>query len=71
MSDISYIIRFTHADGSSAEAQEYFNPEDAWYAFRLFAEPDSLDIYSRVELTEYHWDEKQSYPLAELTFIPD
>lgn len=69
MPEITYFLRFTHCDSSEIETQEHTNAADAWNAFRLFAEPDSFEIYSRIELVEYNWAEKQGYPLAQLTFL--
>ena len=69
MPESTFIVRFTHYDGSGIEEQEYTTAAAAWEAFRLFAEPDSLEIYSRVELVEYNWQEEQEYPLAQLTFL--
>lgn len=62
-------MRFTHYDSSEIETQAHINAADAWNAFRLFVEPDSFEIYSRIELVEYNWTEKQEYPLAQLTFL--
>ena len=49
MPGITYIIRFTHRGSDSGfpyEEQEHISLADAWNAFRLFAEPDSADLYS-------------------------
>jgi len=69
MPESTFIVRFTHYDGSGIEEQEYVSAESAWIAFRLFAEPGSFEVYSRVELVEYNWTEQQEYPLAQMTFL--
>lgn len=69
MTENTYFLRFAHYDSSEIEEQEHATAEAAWEAFRLFAEPDSLEIYSRVELVEYNWHERQEYPLAQMTFL--
>lgn len=72
MPNITYFIRFTRYNNHTSvpyEEQEHLNAEAAWEAFRRFAEPDSFEIYSRVELVEYNREEEQEYPLAQLTFL--
>ena len=66
---ITYILTFTHTDSSEIEEQEFARAEDAWTAFRMFAEPDSFEIYSGIRLVEYNWTERQEYPLAQMTFL--
>ena len=53
-----YIIRFAHrAPATSApyEEQEHTCLATAWESFRMFAEPDSADLYSEIELVEYDY----------------
>ena len=69
MTETTFILRFAHYDGSGIEEQEHTTAVAAWEAFRLFAEPASFEMYSRVELVEYNWQEHQEYPLAQLTFL--
>lgn len=69
MPESTFIIRFNHYLSSEIEEQEHTTAGTAWEAFRLFAEPNSFEIYSRVELVEYNWKEHQEYPLAQLTFL--
>lgn len=72
MPESTFIVRFEHYENHTSvpyEEQEYTTAAAAWEAFRLFAEPDSLEIFSRVELVEYNWQEEQEYPLAQLTFL--
>lgn len=71
MPESTFILRFVHCDRNTSipyEEQEHPTAEAAWEAFRLFAEPDSLEIYSLIELVEYNYREDTEYPLAQLTF---
>ena len=71
MPESTFILRFVHCDRNTSipyEEQEHPTAEAAWDAFRLFAEPDSLGIYSLIELVEYNYREDTEYPLAQLTF---
>ena len=56
MPEKTYILRFDLLDGTREE-QEHTVSKDAWAAFRLFAEPDSMDMYSVIELVCHDWDE--------------
>lgn len=69
MPDTIFILRIAHYRSSQIEEREHTTSEAAWEAFRLFATPDSFEIYSRVELVEYFPQEQQEYPLAQLTFL--
>ena len=65
-----YIIRISHFDTDTLGKElRYTEPADAWKSFREFATPDSFEIYSRVELVEYSFEEDLEYPLAQLTFL--
>ena len=71
MPESTFILRFVHCDRNTSipyEEQEHPTAEAAWEAFRLFAEPDSLGIYSLIALVEYNYREDTEYPLAQLTF---
>lgn len=68
MPTISYRITFHRKDDNAPEEQWLGDAHTAWEAFRLFAEPDSSEIYSRIELTEVNWEEHKDYPLAALEF---
>jgi len=71
MPSITYHIRFTLRQpkpGHPYEEQEYIHIENAWAAFRLFAEQDSRWIYSRVELSEYNWEELEDTLIASMDF---
>ena len=70
MPGTTYIIRFTHRTPSSGipyEEQEHIGLAQAWEAFRLFAEPDSADLYAEIELVEHSWEDDAERILARLT----
>ena len=70
MTSTTYIIRFTHrtpGSGSPCEEQEHIGLAQAWEAFRLFAEPNSADLYAEIELVEHSWDDDTERSLARLT----
>ena len=51
--DLTFIIRFTHREqgiGVPGSEEEFTGLPEAWEAFRLFAEPDSAELYSEIEL---------------------
>ena len=60
MPTTTYVIRFAHRVPTTTapyEEQEHTNLADAWESFRLFAEPDSAEMYSHIELVEYDYTE--------------
>ena len=66
-----YIIRFAHrAPATSApyEEQEHTTLATAWESFRLFAEPDSAEVYSEIELVEYSYPEDTERMIARMEF---
>ena len=70
MPSITYTIRFIHldpSDGIPCEEQEHLSLTEAWNTFRLFAEPDSSDLYSEIELIERNWEDGSERLLARLT----
>ena len=70
MRSTTYIIRVTHrapSCGVPYEEQEHIGLAQAWEAFRLFAEPDSADLYAEVELGEHSWEDDTERSLARLT----
>ena len=69
MPESIFILRFVRHDLTGIEEQQYNHAKDAWDAFRLLAEPDSADIYARIELVEYNRIEGLEYPLARLDFL--
>lgn len=71
MSESTFIVRFVHRENHTSvpyKEQEYTTAEAAWEAFRLFAAPDSFEIYSQVELVRYSREKEEEYPLAQLIF---
>ena len=71
MPTTTYIIRFAYrAPTHSApyEEQEHTNLAAAWESFRLFAEPDSSEMYSQIELVEYDYTEATERMIARTEF---
>ena len=69
MPGITYIIRFHLRDGRiPCEEQEHMALADSWEAFRLFAEPDSSEIYTRIELIAHDWENSTESPIASMDF---
>lgn len=71
MPSITYFIRFILRNpkhGMPYEEQEHLHLADAFESFRLFAEPDSRWLYSRIELTEYNWEDSTDTPIVSMEF---
>lgn len=70
MPGITYTIRFHRRDrrGCIPEEQEYTVLADAWESFRLFAEPDSAEMYTRIELVSFDWEAREEHPVASMDF---
>lgn len=71
MPSTTYFIRFTLRDpkpGTPYEEQEHLHLADAFEAFKLFAEPDSREIYTHIELTKYNWKDCTDTPIATMDF---
>ena len=71
MPSITYFIRFAHrvpTHSAPYEEQEHTNLADAWESFRLFAEPDSAEMYSQIELVEYDYTEATERLIARMEF---
>lgn len=71
MANEIFILRFEIRDGNPGdpyEEQEYTIAADAWDAFRLFAEPDSSEMYTKVELVKYSFETGNETPLAQMCF---
>ena len=71
MPTTTYIIRFAHrvpTHSAPYEEQEHTNLADAWESFRLFAEPDSAEVYSQIELVEYRYAEDTERMIARTEF---
>ena len=68
MPGITYMLQFTHRDHSDIpETIEYIALSEAWEAFRLFAEPDSLEIYTRIDLIAHNWEDGTEAHIASMT----
>ena len=68
MPTTTYEITFFDLNGREDSCCQHTTAEDAWEAFRLFAEPDSAELYSRITLTAYDWATDTETTLATLTF---
>ena len=71
MPTTTYIIRFarrTAAHSAPYEEQEYTTLATAWESFRLFAEPDSAEVYSQIELVEYSYPADTERLIARMEF---
>ena len=69
--DLTFIIRFTHSEqGVSVPGseEEFTGLPEAWEAFRLFAEPDSAELYSEIELIELNWTTHTERRIEGMTF---
>ena len=67
--DLTFIIRFTHREqgvGVPGSEEEFTSLPEAWEAFRMFAEPDSAELYSEIELVEHSWEDDTERSLARL-----
>lgn len=56
MERYTYEITFTRLDGQPYEIQQHTSEELARECFRLFDEPDSAEIYSKIELGRHDWE---------------
>lgn len=71
MPTTTYIIRFAHRVPTTTapyEEQEHTTLATAWESFRLFAEPDSAEVYSQIELAEYNYAEDTDRLIARTEF---
>ena len=69
MPGITYMLQFTHRDpGDIPEVIEYTALAEAWESFRLFAEPDSAEIYTRIELIAHNWEDGTEDHIASMDF---
>ena len=56
MERYTYEITFTRLDGQPDEIQQHTSEELARECFRLFDEPDSAEMYSKIELSRHDWE---------------
>ena len=68
MNRFTYEIAFTRLDGQSEEVQQYTDESIARECFRLFDEPDSAELYSRIRLTRRDWETGTDETLETLEF---
>ena len=68
MADRTYELVFYGRDGQADSKQDYTDRETALEAFRLFDEPDSAELYSRIALREYDWQTRTETELEVLAF---
>lgn len=68
MERFTYEITFTRLDGQSDEVQQYTDESFARECFRLFNEPDSAELYSRIQLTCHDWETGVDKILETLNF---
>ena len=69
MPRITYMLQFTHRDPTDIpEVIEYTALAEAWKSFRLFAEPDSAEIYTRVDLIAHNWEDGTEAHVAGMSF---
>ena len=55
MERYTYEITFIRLDGQPDEIQQHTSEELARECFRLFDEPDSAEMYSKIELSRHVW----------------
>ena len=53
MERYTYEITFTRLDGQPDEIQQHTSEELARECFRLFDEPDSAEMYRKIELSRH------------------
>lgn len=66
--EITYELTFYDRDGEEDSVQQYTDEQTGREVLSLFDEPNSEELYSRITLTAYDWNAKESRFLAELTF---
>lgn len=68
MERYTYEITFTRLDGQPNEVQQYTDETFARECLRLFNEPDSAELYSRIQLTRHDWETGADEILETLNF---
>ena len=68
MADRTYELVFYGLNGQVDSKQDYYDRETALEALRLFDEPDSAELYSRIALREYDWQTRTETELEVLAF---
>ena len=68
MERYTYEITFTRLDGQPDEVQQYTTEESAREVFRMFDEPDSAELDSRILLNRHDWETGADETLDALVF---
>ncbi len=68
MERYTYEITFTRLDNQPEEVQQYTDEDFARECLRLFDEPDSAELYSRIRLTRHDWETDTDETLETLEF---
>lgn len=68
MERYTYEITFTRLDDQPEEVQQYTDEDFARECLRLFDEPDSAELYSRIRLTRHDWENDTDETLETLEF---
>jgi len=68
MERYTYEITFTRLDGQPDEIQQHTSEELAREYFRLFDEPDSAEMYSKIQLIRHDWKTGADEILETMTF---
>ena len=68
MERYTYEVTFTRLDGQPDEIQQHTSEELARECFRLFDEPDSAEMYSKIELSRHDWETGMDEILETMTF---
>ena len=68
MERYTYEITFTRLDGQQDEIQQHTSEELARECFRLFDEPDSAEMYSKIERSRHEWETGTDELLETMTF---
>ena len=70
MENTIYVISFHYKDPENTmlDELEYTNLQEAWKAMRIFTEPQSSEIYSRIDLLEVKFPTRIEKPISSLYF---
>ncbi|MBR2790250.1 MAG: hypothetical protein IKD70_06515 [Eggerthellaceae bacterium] len=70
MPEVTFSLRFTcrGLENVYSEEQVFLALSDAWDAVRLFAEPDSAELYTHVELSAHNWAESTDTVIFSMDF---
>ena len=68
MERYTYEIAFTRLDEQPDEIQQHTSEELARECFRLFDEPDSAEMYSKIEFSRHDWETGMDEILETMTF---